>query len=119
MISSQLRYDDDINARETTLKYYYDGQNAIAEYDESDNLWQASLLVAAVHPRYQPHRRAGRGAGIRPNRSLEIGSRGTLPPKLGFGLAFWRVVSAILSAPSAAVNEDFPSMCRCSLWAGR
>ena len=37
MVSSQMRYDADATVNET-LKYYYDGQNALAEYDESDNL---------------------------------------------------------------------------------
>ena len=38
MISSQLRFDTDADGQTETLKYYYDGQNAIAEYDPSDNL---------------------------------------------------------------------------------
>ncbi len=38
MISSQLRFDADANAMTETLKYYYDGQNVIAEYDMSNNL---------------------------------------------------------------------------------
>ena len=38
MISSQLRYDTDTDGHNETLKYYYDGQNAVAEYDPSDNL---------------------------------------------------------------------------------
>ena len=38
MISSQLRFDTDADGQNETLKYYYDGQNAIAEYDPADNL---------------------------------------------------------------------------------
>lgn len=38
MISSQLRFDADESAMSETLKYYYDGSNVIAEYDESDNI---------------------------------------------------------------------------------
>jgi len=38
LISSQLRFDADENAMTETLKYYYDGSNVIAEYDESDDL---------------------------------------------------------------------------------
>ncbi len=38
MISSQLRFDADSSAMNETLKYYYDGSNVLAVYDESDNL---------------------------------------------------------------------------------
>ncbi len=38
MISSQLRFDADVNGRTETLKYSYDGVNVIAEYDESGKL---------------------------------------------------------------------------------
>ena len=37
MISSQVRYDA-AAADSSTLKFYYDGSNVLAEYDESDNL---------------------------------------------------------------------------------
>jgi len=36
VISSQTRYDTDTNAVASTLKYHYDGQEVIAETDESD-----------------------------------------------------------------------------------
>ena len=38
MISSATRFDSDTDAASEVLKYYYDGQNAIAEYDTSNNL---------------------------------------------------------------------------------
>jgi len=38
MISAQLRFDSDVDGDSATSKYYYDGQNVLAEYDGSDNL---------------------------------------------------------------------------------
>ena len=38
MISSQLRFDSDVDGDTETLKYYYDNQEVVAEYDTADNL---------------------------------------------------------------------------------